>query len=86
MRDDAARSGFGFLPSLDESGSTSPEVVASDVAKGWRTLGEIALEAVKGSRPTIERDGVWATLSRDACNRLVRFVRKARDAAYGRDE
>lgn len=29
--------------------------------------------------------GVWATLSRHGCNRLIRLLRKARDAAYGAD-
>lgn len=30
--------------------------------------------------------GVWTDLDRAGCNRLVRAVRKARDAAFGRDE
>jgi hypothetical protein len=30
--------------------------------------------------------GVWATLDRLACNRLIKNIRKARDSAYGRDE
>lgn len=30
--------------------------------------------------------GVWATLDRLACNRLIRNIRKARDSAYGEDE
>lgn len=29
---------------------------------------------------------VWATLDRDAVNRLIRVLRRARDQAYGRDE
>lgn len=34
----------------------------------------------------LEYTGVWADLSRDGCNRLIRIVRKARDSAYGADE
>lgn len=30
--------------------------------------------------------GLWSTLDRQGCNRLIRIVRKARDAAFGRDE
>jgi hypothetical protein len=30
--------------------------------------------------------GVWGTLSRTGCNRLIKSLRKARDEAYGRDE
>lgn len=30
--------------------------------------------------------GVWSDLDRQGCNRLIRLVRKARDAAFGKDE
>lgn len=30
--------------------------------------------------------GVWSDLDRYGCNRLIRTLRKARDAAFGRDE
>lgn len=30
--------------------------------------------------------GLWSTLGRHDCNRLIRLLRKARDAAYGKDE
>lgn len=30
--------------------------------------------------------GVWSTLDRAGCNRLIRVLRRARDAAFGRDE
>jgi hypothetical protein len=30
--------------------------------------------------------GLWSTLDRAGCNRLIRTLRKARDAAFGRDE
>ena len=31
-------------------------------------------------------NGVWVTLDRRGCNDLIRFVRRARDQAFGRDE
>jgi hypothetical protein len=30
--------------------------------------------------------GLWGTLDREGCNRLIRTLRTARDKAYGRDE
>lgn len=30
--------------------------------------------------------GVWADLDRRGCNQLIKLIRKARDAAFGRDE
>lgn len=30
--------------------------------------------------------GVWSALDRQGCNNLIRVVRRARDAAFGRDE
>lgn len=30
--------------------------------------------------------GIWADLDRQACNELIRLLRRARDSAYGRDE
>lgn len=31
-------------------------------------------------------EGVWTDLTRYDCNRLIRILRRARDAAFGRDE
>jgi hypothetical protein len=36
--------------------------------------------------PASEFLGWYATLDREGCNRLIRAVRQARDAAYGRDD
>lgn len=36
--------------------------------------------------PGVPLYGVWADLDRAGCNRLIRTLRKARDAAFGRDE
>lgn len=33
-----------------------------------------------------EYKGIWATLDREDCNRLIKILRRARDASFGRDE
>jgi hypothetical protein len=38
-----------------------------------------------GGGPNGSYAGVWSDLDRDACNRLIRTLRKARDAAFGAD-
>lgn len=30
--------------------------------------------------------GLWCTLNRAGCNRLIRLLRQARDTAFGKDE
>lgn len=51
-------------------------------------LGRNAIQAITetGGNPDGPYRGIYATLDRSACNRLIRALRKARDAAYGRDE
>ncbi len=39
-----------------------------------------------GTEDPAEFTGLWGTLDREGCNRLIAAVRRARDAAYGRDE
>jgi hypothetical protein len=53
-----------------------------------KELGRAIVEviATAASNPDGPYSGLYATLDRAASNRLVRAVRKARDAAYGRDE
>lgn len=36
--------------------------------------------------PGLAYEGVWANLDRRGCNDLIRILRRARDAAFGRDE
>jgi hypothetical protein len=48
-------------------------------------VGEAVLN-VMDEMTILEYTGVWADLSRDGCNRLIKIIRKARDAAYGPDE
>lgn len=81
MPDVNAAVGLGPVPTLDANSNT-PEVVN----QGWLTLGQMVLNALRNSRDVIERDGIWTDLSRHEANTLVRIARKARSAAYGRDE
>lgn len=56
--------------------------------------GREVLDLVEGSSVGINSgdprtsgfDSIWSTLSREGCNRLIRNLRKARDAAFGKDE
>lgn len=53
-------------------------------------LGREVLNIVEASQsnPTVAPSytGIWSTLDRAGLNRLIRVLRRARDAAYGRDE
>ncbi len=70
-----------------------------DVHIGWSRGGEYVQIGVEttdgtsvvdklgagGSNPA-EFKGLWGTLDRAGCNRAIRALRDARDAAFGRDE
>jgi len=44
------------------------------------------LDALKASYEDISKaKSIWASMDRDAINRLIRLLRKARDSAYGAD-
>lgn len=45
-----------------------------------------ALDVLLGNGELAAFTGLWGTLSREHCNRLIRILRRARDQAYGRDE
>jgi hypothetical protein len=51
---------------------------------GWHNNGHVAI----GVRPAGQagpEDGLFADLDRDQINKLIRTLRRARDAAYGAD-
>lgn len=52
---------------------------------GWtdEEVGRILLNSLDVIAPT---SGLWADLNRRGCNDLIRVLRRARDAAFGRDE
>ncbi len=65
-------------------GAAEPQT--SDAAASW---GRAILNIVEASQPvpgSPSYTGVWSTLNREGCNRLIKTVRRARDAAFGRDE
>jgi hypothetical protein len=54
----------------------------------WAELGRGLLDVITGNPndPGVSYTGLWVTLDRYGCNRLIRALRKARDSAFGRDE
>lgn len=44
------------------------------------------LDQLTGAGELAAFTGLWATLDREGCNRLIRVLRRARDQAFGRDE
>lgn len=57
----------------------------SDTEAQWYAgVGRDVLDAVTGSTPF--GTSVWVTVGRRAVNDLIRVVRRARDAAFGKDE
>lgn len=60
-----------------------------------RAFGREVLDAIQGGDDPATRDAarppwgwtsVWVHLNRDGSNRLIKTLRRARDAAFGRDE
>lgn len=58
---------------------TSPD----EEAEYFNSLGRCILDSVTGSKVN---DGFWTWFDRPQINRLIRLLRKARDASFGRDE
>jgi len=56
---------------------------SDEEAEFYNHIGRDILDAVTGSS---SMDGLWTWLDRPGTNRLVRLLRKARDASFGRDE
>jgi len=56
---------------------------SDEEAEFYNALGRDILDAVTGSSTM---DGLWTWLDRPGTNRLIRLLRKARDASFGRDE
>jgi hypothetical protein len=55
---------------------------------GWDHHGSVQV-GVGGARMVVggvEVESVWTHLDRRGCNQMIRTLRRARDAAFGRDE
>lgn len=80
-----------------DSGNVQPERIDAETrlglalqAKGddWasadREVGRALLDLIESTQPN--HTGLWATLTRQQVNRLIRMLRRARDSVYGKDE
>lgn len=68
--------------------SVPSDVQANFVEVGWMRNGYVQIGTRAGGdydEPKTPRPGVYSDLDRDQINRLIRALRKARDAAYGAD-
>ena len=50
----------------------------------YEDIGARMLDVIKTLAPSF--DSIWTDLSREEINKLIKVLRRARDAAYGRDE
>jgi len=67
-----------------------PDTAGTVVKVGWsREAGHVELATIRDEGQTLEpgpeSNGWFAQLDRDGINRLIRVLRKARDAAFGSD-
>lgn len=75
---------------IHDKHATEPGVCAS-IEVGWGRdsghvqLGTIVLDVADQRVKDVTRDGMYVQLDRDGINRLIRSLRKARDAAFGSD-
>jgi len=77
--DNEARQELGReIKMIDVAGMSDLEV-ASAVLNILDTAGGVLGDGESGYR------GLWATLDRRGCNQLIRFLRRARDTAFGAD-
>lgn len=86
--------GFSLLQQLYGDQAVLEGIGMAIIREDFRGLPEVEIGAqvlriVAESNPSPNApDGInsiWSTLDRGAVNRLIRFLRRARDAAYGAD-
>lgn len=66
-------------------GFSTPEFKDSSEEKGfYQSIGSSMIRCIRDS--TTAGDQLWTWLDRPGTNRLIRLLRNARDAAFGRDE
>lgn len=73
----------GWSP--DRDGDGSGYVQLATIATDSRFRWEMVVENPEHPEAGGMFDGFYVTLDREAVNRLIRALRKARDAAYGAD-
>lgn len=84
---------FGSAENLHRFGAEMIEVMERFEAPVCRTDDEkhdfimsVAIETIEKLHEDWRPTGIWSTLSRYECNRLIKVLRRARDSAYGGDE
>lgn len=83
---------YGDAPALTRIGVEVAKQIGaqepkdSDTAASWGRGILNIVEASQVSPGSPSYTGVWSTLDRGGCNRLIKAVRRARDVAFGRDE
>lgn len=79
---------------VGDGNDAPPPYPVEHVAIGWEKDRGVQLGVASGPAAEIRIatdssgavvDSLWMDLDRDGCNRLIRSLRKARDAAYGAD-
>jgi hypothetical protein len=74
-------------PQADDTDCDSDTERAEMVRIGREVLNLVeAADPAPDPNSTHGYTGVWSTLDRGGCNRLIRVLRRARDSAFGRDE
>lgn len=76
---------YGDASTLTKLGERTLPRLDPAAANPTAKLGRDLLNAVEAAG-SASFTGVWLTLDRPGINRLIRTLRRARDAAYGRDE
>ena len=80
-----------LLPATGAAQGTAPTIVEprERLTVQWLPLGDVQvgveLEPMQGE-PGVGEHAAWMSLNRAEINRLIKALRRARDAAYGRDE
>lgn len=77
---------YGDLQQRTELGKIVDELAAiglKDEELGAELLNRLDLLSGFGDRGYV---GVWSDLNRNGCNRVIKLIRKARDASFGKDE
>jgi len=71
---------------LAKLGAHSPSAAIADDEAAGRALLDLLDTVSQGAGPNGSYQGIWSDLDRHDCNDLIRILRRARDAAHGRDE
>lgn len=77
------------VPLSVSQGDPSPVTYRESVTVSWLPNGDVNLCIEHENLQGLEGEEPWAagmTLDRAEINRLIKALRRARDAAYGRDE